>query len=295
MDEFQILIKEICEEEGIDYDILSKGWIIELKKDNRIKFLAGYKFDLNYHSTGLVFDDKYATYEVLKKLDVNVIEHNILFKKNSYSKCIEYFLSHNKNIVIKSNEGTCGNGVYHVTSEEEIKPILDKLFTKNISISVCPFYEIKHEYRLIMLNNECVLLYGKNKPVVIGDGIHSIKELLIKFNPNYFTNKLNNNDYDRILNKDEIYEYGWQFNLSKGFMPFEVLDINLKNELLKLSEKITKTLDLNFCSLDIINTNEGLFVIEINSGIMMKNYIEIMPNGRSIAKEIYRSAIKSMF
>ncbi len=295
MDEFQMIIKEICDEEDIAFDILSKGLIISLKKDNKIKFIFGHKFDLNYHSTGLVFDDKYATYEVLKKIGVNVIEHNILFKRNGYSNCLEYFLSHNKNIVIKPNEGTCGNGVYHITKEEEIKPILDELFIKNKSISVCPFYKIKHEYRLIMLNNNCTLLYGKKRPIVIGDGIHSIKELLINFNSKYFTNKLDSNEYNKILKKDEVYEYGWKFNLSKGSMPFEVLDNDLKNKLLKLSEDITKTIDLNFCSLDIIDTNEGLFVIEINSGIMMNNYIKLMPNGRNVAKEIYKCAIKSIF
>jgi hypothetical protein len=145
-----------------------------------------------------------------------------------------------------------------------------------------------------MLNNECILLYGKNRPIVYGDGKSTIKELLTHFNPNFFTS-LEGKEFDRVLLKDEKYEYGWQFNLSKGSMPFEVTDTIFKNKLLKFSKKITSRLDLNFCSLDIIDSDSGLYVIEINSGIMMKNYIEIVSNGKEIAKEIYRKAIKSMF
>jgi len=295
MDNFKTIIKEICEEEKIDFNIISKDWVIMLKKNNIVKFIIGNKFDLNTYASGLVFDDKYATYEVLKNLNIRVIEHNIYFKNDDYNEIINYFHNHDSSIVIKTNDGTCGNGVFHITNESDIEPLLNRLFIKHMSISVCPFYNIKHEYRLIMLNNECVLLYGKNRPIVYGDGIHSIKELLISFNSNFFKDILNDEEYNRILNKGEKYEYGWQFNLSKGSMPFEVKDELLKRQLLDFCSEITKKLDLNFCSLDVIDTEDGLYVIEINSGVMMKNYIEIVSSGHMKAKEIYRSAIKSMF
>ena len=68
----------------------------------------------------------------------------------------------------------------------------------------------------------------------------------------------------------------------------------LKTHLLEFSGDLTSKLNLDFCSLDIIDTTVGLFVMEINSGIMTKNYVEIVPNGKSIIKEIYRKAIKCM-
>lgn len=295
MDIFKTLIKEICDEENIEFSILSKDWVIMLKKDNIVRFIIGNKFDLNTHASGLVFDDKYATYEVLKSLNIPIIEHNIMFKNDDYNKCIEYFHNHNDEIVIKTNDGTCGNGVFHITKEEEIEPLLKKLFIKHSSLSICPFYNIKHEYRLIMLKNECALLYGKNRPIVYGDGQKTIRELLKDFNPNYFKDILTEEEYNKVLKKDEKYEYGWQFNLSKGSMPFEVEDDEFKNKLLDFCRNIAKKLDLNFCSLDVIDTTSGLYVIEINSGIMMKNYMEIVSNGKQLAKEIYRTAIKNMF
>ena len=295
MDIFKTLIKEICDEENIEFSILSKDWVLMLKKDNKVKFIIGNKFDLNTHASGLVFDDKYATYEVLNSLNIPVIEHNIYFKNYDYNEVLDYFHNHGDNIVIKTNDGSCGTGVFHIIDENEIEPLLSKLFIKHMSVSICPFYNIKHEYRLFMINNECVLMYGKNRPIVYGDGVNTIRDLLIHFNPTYFRDILFEEEYNRVLDQGEKYEYGWQFNLSRGSVPFEVEDENLKNRLLDLSNSITSKLDLGFCSLDIIDSEEGLYVIEINSGTMMKNYAEIVSNGREIAKEIYRSAIKNMF
>ena len=65
---FLRIIKEICNELDINYEFLSKDWIIKLSKDEKIRFISGYKFDLLNHASGICFDDKYATYEVLNSI-----------------------------------------------------------------------------------------------------------------------------------------------------------------------------------------------------------------------------------
>ena len=64
------MFKEICNELGIKCTLLSKDWIFMLEKDDKRKFLAGYKSSLNDHALGMVLDDKYALFEVLKTLDI---------------------------------------------------------------------------------------------------------------------------------------------------------------------------------------------------------------------------------
>lgn len=306
MNDFHKLIKEICNEEKIKYSILSKEWVIMLEKDNKTKFISGYKFDLNKHGLGTIIDDKYAMFEVLSKKNIPTIEHKIIFKKdnkneyaidsNNYDIVYKYFKENNNDIVIKANDSTCGNEVYHITDINDILDCLNKLFIKNFSISICPFYNIKTEYRLIVLNNKCVLMYGKKRPIVNGDGKSTIRELLLKFNPYYFKDKLDNEKYSKILNTDEKYEYNWQFNLSKGSIPFQINDKNLENKLLNLLEEITSKINLGFCSVDIIETTDNeLLIMELNSGVMMKNYCNLIKNGYDIAKEIYKEAIIEMF
>ena len=55
-------------------------------------------------------------------------------------------------------------------------------------------------------------------------------------------------------------------------------------------------LDLKFASVDIIELESGeLFILEINSGIMIENYAKSVKNGEQVCKEIYSKAIDLMF
>ncbi len=306
MEEFHELIKEICDELDVDMRILSKDWIIQLEKDNKTRYIAGYKFDLNGHAQGLVMDDKYAMYEVLKEKKIPVIEHQILFKNNnqqayakgcnSYEVAYHFFEQNHQHIVLKSNTSTCGLGVYRVTKREELTPVLDKLFKNAFSISMCPFYDIKREYRFIYLKNQCVLLYGKERPIVLGDGKKTIRELLQDFNPQFFQSKLQESKYNRVLTQGECYEYSWKFNLSEGAIPVPITDKRLQKRLQEFGNRISKKLDLSFCSVDVIEDMDGnLSIMELNSGVMMINYARYTKAGRKKAKEIYRQAIQEMF
>lgn len=304
--EFHSLVSEICKEKGITCHFLSKDWVVLLEKDHKIRFITGYKFDLNGHAFGNIMDDKYAMYEVLTTKNIPVIPHSILFRpsntsfyakgSNNYLEAQLFFQQNNQDIVIKANDGTCGGEVYHIEQLEDISSCLDRLFVTNFSVSLCPFYHIKNEYRCIVLRDRKVLMYGKMRPVVYGDGVSTIRDLLLKFNPSYFQKRLQSEEYNRILALGEEYEYSWQFNLSKGAIPFPVDDQEVCSKLNSLIDRMITELKFGFCSIDIIETFDGeMLVIEINSGVMMKNYLTFVENGREIVKDIYKSAIEEMF
>lgn len=306
MNDFVKIISEICYKLDINLKVLSKGWVIKLEKDNKTRYISGYKFDLNSHGVGEIIDDKYAMFEVLKSSEIPVIKHEILFRpsnisdyakgSNRYECVFDFFNTNNRNIVIKQNDGTCGAEVYHITDEQKIMPCLDKIFVENFSISICPYYDVKTEYRVIVLDNECVLIYGKKKPVVYGDGKSSIKELLIRFNTYYFSQKNLGQEYSKILSIDESYEFDWKYNLSRGAIPFKIKEENLKIKLSNIAITVAKKLNLKFGSVDIIETNDNeLFVLEANSGVMMENIKNILEDGQEITKEIYSKAIIKMF
>lgn len=303
---FKEIIKEICTEDNIKYKFLSKDWVIMLEKDGKTRFISGYKFDLNSHGIGLIADDKYALYEVLKSKNIPVIEHKIVYNKmnnldyaigcNTYEYVKEYFEKNNNNIVIKPNDGTCGKNVFNVTDVNEIDIVLDKIFLKNYSISMCPFYKIKHEYRAIMLDGENKLLYTKYLPIVTGDGNKTIRQLLLDFNYDYFIDKLEDSKYDKVLPKNKTFEYNWKFNLSQGSIAKKLNDKVLQDRLIKIAKQVCKEINLKFGSIDIIETtNNELLVLEVNSGVMLENYIRLNPNEYIYAKDIYRNAIKNLF
>lgn len=302
---FKNLLKEICKEENIKMTYLSKEWIILLEKDNKSKILAGYKFDLNHHGIGEVCDDKYALYELLAYYKLPIVEHNIVYaptNKEDYAKgCnnIEYlkelFLRYNKDVVLKVNNGTCGNNVYHITNINDLEKYYTMLNTRAFSLSLCPFIDIENEYRVIMFQNKPELIYKKELPIVYGNGYSTIKELLIEFNPEYFKS-YNKDNKDIVLKEKEEYVYNWKFNLSGGAKSSFDIKEEVKKEITSLAIKVSKTINLEFGSIDIIKDKKGnYYVLEINSGVMMDNFIKEIDNGYEIAKSIYKKAIKAMF
>ena len=65
MQEFNNLIKEICDELNINITLLSDNWLTVLEKDNNINYIQGYKFGLNNHALGNIIDDKGLFYDLL--------------------------------------------------------------------------------------------------------------------------------------------------------------------------------------------------------------------------------------
>ena len=301
---FNIIIKEICEEKGINYNLLSRDWITMLEYKGKTRFISGFQFGLNDHALGNIMDDKFALYEVLHTKNIPVAEHHILFKNtnnNDYAEgyntfnLVKDFYNIHKLIVIKANTGSCGTNVYKIEKEEDIEPILNQLFEHNHSISYCPYYDIKSEYRMIVIDGEIQLIYKKKKPVVIGNGKDTIRDLLISFNRHYFSDKLNDSIYDRVLNYGEVYEYDWRFNLSRGASATTDISDEIRGKLIEIKNQITSELKIGFASIDIIETDDSFYVLEINSGVMTENIIEIIDNGKEIVKSIYTKAIDKMF
>lgn len=295
--QFNKIIKQICQEKNIQYEELSDDWIIKLKKDNKNKFLVGYKFDLNTQATAEICNDKFALYAVLESEGIQVIKHNIIFK-NEESKLNKYFNEYNNDVVLKPNNGTCGNNVLHICDFNKLKDEYNRLINKCYSVDICPFYNIENEYRIVYLPNK-QYIYKKIKPIITGDGIHTVRELLIDFNKEYFSKEENlkneNVSADYVPALGEIIEYEWRFNLSKGAKISNV-DDKEKEILMEIVRKIVEVIGVKFVSIDIVKlTNNQYMVMEINSGVMMENLIKLQENGEQIAKDLYGEAIDLMF
>ena len=115
------------------------------------------------------------------------------------------------------------------------------------------------------------------------------------FNNEYFKNYDDDNK-DDVLPLNETFEYDWKFNLSKGAISSLDIDYNDKENLDNIIKLLKPIINDGFCSVDIIKTKDSNFyVMEINSGVMMQNFIKQNENGYMIAKLIYKEAIFEMF
>ncbi len=259
------ILYQICQEENIDFVLLSDDWLIKLTQNHQNRYIFGYKFGINDQTAGQIADDKYATYDALRHVNIPIIEHAVCYDKtnkkpyaknrNTASYVAEYLHAHADHIVLKPSAGTCGQGVQQITRELEIPYALEKIFHQSFSAVMCPFYHILAEYRIVILDNLPRLIYKKTP----------------------------------TANQ-------WKFNLKTGALAEDVQDEDLKQKITQIAIAAAQTLNLRFCSVDIIETTAHDFLImEVNSGVMIRRFLKQHPEKYPLVKQIYRDAILKMF
>ena len=297
MNEFNELIKKIGDELGIKVTFLSDNWLTVLEKDKQIHYIQGYKFDLNNHGIGNILDDKGLFYDLLKYKHLPIIEHQVIFKDYDKNFVLNYFKSHHNEIIVKGNIGTCGEEVFKVNNEKDLFNKIDSLFLKEFSTSLCPYYDIQNEYRVIVLDGKARIIYGKERPFIIGNGINTVKELAFKFNELYKEKEFLIEKPSYIPSIGEKVDLNYQFNLSRGAIMFTDIPVNLKNKLTRLALQVTNSCNITFASIDIILTRDNeLLIMEANSGVMTNNYMRFnKEKGYTEVYNLYKDAIKLMF
>ena len=290
------IIKEICKQHNIEFTAFSDDWIIQLKCNGKVMYIYGYRFPNNNAVIDRICSDKSALSDVLENNLIKHIPHYYYHfqGKNELDgeihKSIKSQLDKFGAIVCKSNTGSGGRSVYRVFSESELENALANILPVTKSIAISPYFNIEDEYRVIIINGEIEVIYKKMQPYVIGDGKHTIKELLSQTG----NEKIQINDeidlyYVPTLN--EHCKINWKHNLGQGANSIIINDIELKDRIATLAQSCASCLNLEFASIDIVSINGDLRVLEINSGIMMEIFSSESKEKYNIAKSIYEKAI----
>lgn len=82
----------------------------------------------------------------------------------------------------------------------------------------------------------------------------------------------------------------WKHNLGGGARPVEV-DEGLTAPLADLAVAASAALGLDFCSVDILDTADGLLVLEVNDKVMLDHYLRHFPERLEQVSALYRDAI----
>lgn len=302
------VIREVCEEMGICLEKLSYDWILQLSKEGKVRHITRNHFDNNPHASSEIANDKYATYEVLTSQKVPVIKHIMVFNPATRSRLIPEEGIWNKieeefekygTLVVKPNDGCQGKQIELCHTKKELEIAIQKIFQKEPSLSICPYYDIQTEYRTFYLNGEVLFIYGKTKPYVIGDGKQPLEELIKQLNlpdKKFVQENLSQLDMSYVPQKEEIIEISWKHNLSGGATPKVLENKEVYQKVETLAKQAGKAMNMNFATIDIVETSDKqYYVMEINSGVCSTIFSETVEGGYEIIKDVYRKAIQSMF
>lgn len=89
--------------------------------------------------------------------------------------------------------------------------------------------------------------------------------------------------------------HSWKHNLINGAVAIEVRDQAKRAALAALASETSKAMGLDFCSVDILETDQGLRVIEVNHKVMLDEYCKQNPSEVPALSDLYQEVILQRF
>ena len=175
----QILLKEAIKS-GVEYHFLDRqDNFIELKKDQVKQVIKqATKTSLDNYATILAMENKVVTKELVARSGVLVPNGESYFALAD--ALVDYPLFAHKSIVVKPNSTNFGIGITifkHDFSLAEYRRALEIAFSNDSKVLVEDFIPGK-EYRFFVIDGAVVAILHREPANVIGDGVHSISQLV---------------------------------------------------------------------------------------------------------------------
>ncbi|MCW5875936.1 MAG: hypothetical protein KIS85_03550 [Anaerolineales bacterium] len=306
------LVKEIAAEQGYALNSFSQDWVLRLEKNGLSRHVFGYKFEINSASAELMAGDKAALADLMGHLGIPHVPHKLFHhprlsgyvsSQGNWPGMLAYAAEVGYPLVCKPNAGTGGAGVTLVHGPGELEEAVLTLFQKYRGVCLSPLLTIAQEFRAIMLDGECELLYVKRRPQVIGDGQASLMQLIqaaqaagqLSLEMAGEAMQRHHEGLNLVPAAGEEIIVGWKHNLSAGSAPQVLEDGPLSEQLIEMARQAQRAINIRFASVDIMESDGQLRVLEINSGVMMEHFVRSQPENREKAKAIYTRAIQRMF
>lgn len=269
---FVRIIRELAEELGLEAESYSNDWGFRLRKNGKTRYVVGYHFPLNRSSAKELCQDKSLTYDALKSAGVPAVPHIFIPSASAggsedaeeWRPLLSKFIRETGFVVVKDNYGTGGNRVFRCDNVEDAVARIRDLHKIIYGAAVCPWQEIHEEYRVTMLLHEPQLVIRKERRYkMLPDGTKEYLE--------------------------------WRHNLGLGAVAYRVTDPDILRSVEEIAVRASRAMDISFASVDVVDTDEGLKVLEVNAGVMMEHFAGQDEEDYEIAKSIYRKALIKAF
>ena len=292
-------LKKIAQENNYTYETFSHDWIVRMTNKDKRLTTYGYIMQGIDSVSQMICRDKSALSEMLIKHNIPAIEHNLHLGKKKQKIYLERelglediysaFDKYGK-LVVKDNSGGSGIDVYLVTKKEQIDAVCTILLNKDKDIAFSPYLDAEDEYRIVVYKTQPQIVFKKQRPYIVGDGIKTVKILMKeKFGEKFEADEWI--DLNSVPKNDEKVVLRWMHNLKHGANAVSLKDEEKKEKLFALAEKVAKTVGINFASVDIMDKNGELFVLEVNAGVTLEKFARTSEENYKKVEELYRKIV----
>jgi glutathione synthase/RimK-type ligase-like ATP-grasp enzyme len=306
---FVEVLRKYCAEREIAIDVKSDGWLIVMQRGGTRRCAFGYDIGLNSAVAHRIANDKAATAEVLEMAGIACVPHALFLspemneyvsRPGSWQAMLGLLETYPQGIVVKPNEGTTGDSVFMVSTKPGLELAVSRIFSSHLSLAISPHVNIEDEVRVVLLDGDAVVVYGKNRPSIVGDGKHSLLELALAATPAAqrstvlpgMIGDLGKAELDSIPPPGQRRVLNWRHNLDSGARPTLLAQGKVRDACVEMAIRAAKAIDIRFASIDMIKVNGAWQVLEINSGVMMEALSKLHPELVYVA---YNSALDKIF
>ncbi|MFB9263246.1 RimK family alpha-L-glutamate ligase [Bradyrhizobium erythrophlei] len=298
-------IKKYCLAHKIAIEIRSGGWLVIMTRDGQRRLAIGYDLGLNSAVAHQVANDKAACAEALAAAGVSVIPHTLFLGaklskhipgSDSFDAMLRLLEQHPQGLVVKPNEGTSGELVVRVSTRPQLERAAARILAAYPSLAISPYVEIEDEVRVVLLDERALIVYGKTRPTITGDGTHSLRELARRAvaaeQLNTATEDFSAAELEVILPAGERRILNWRHNLDAGAEPVLLADGEARDACVALAIKAAKAVGIRFASVDVVRANGRWQVLEVNSGVKMEALGKRHPD---LVEAAYQAALDEVF
>ncbi|WP_456619346.1 MULTISPECIES: ATP-grasp domain-containing protein [unclassified Bradyrhizobium] len=294
-------IRRYCARHGIAVDIRSDGWLIAMRRGEARHFAFGYDIGLNSAIAHRLANDKSATAEVLTLEGVPCIPHHLFLNPSTGAQIagpgwrdamLALLAQHPQGVVVKPNEGTSGRAVFKVTNAAELDRAVSEVFSSSLGLVIAPYVEIEEEVRVILLDRKPMIVYRKDRPSVVGDGAHTLRELAIAAGHDGQLRELDTREVNAIVPKGKRRILNWRHNLEAGARPVLMENGEVHAACVRLAVDAANAIGIAFASIDVVRADGAWRVLEINSGVMMETLAKLHPE---LVQATYDAALDRVF
>lgn len=276
---FQQIAKERGWKEA-KYIHSKESYIFATRPDGKKLQFCSCAVPATSYFSGVLADDKYAAYQLLRSINIPQPE-TIALSKENYQSEIKELLDKYGSIVIKPADGAHGNCVFtDLTTYEDAIAANDYVYVNNSSSIILAQQQLfsdKPEVRAICIGGKFITAFARIPAQVTGDGTHTVAELIdienstirtapYRSNLNYI-DKGSAEDYikkqgiaDLVPKEGEKVQVVRVCNTGKGGTMIDITD-TFPDEKRKEAEAIAEVTNLPVVGIDYF----GDHCVEINS------------------------------
>lgn len=280
--------KDVTDLKIIGFNPLGKSFSLEDEETDKIHYFYRSRGDLVANEAVDTVHDKFKTKQILLDAGVSTTKGITFHREEEIDKVISRFKKEaiNYPVVVKPVFGSLGKGVItNIRNENELQKIVNETKeNKNYSQFIIEEHIKGKEYRVYVVGNEVVAATERLPAHVIGDGKHTIEQLIKKKNEQrrenpYLKTKLINIDktienfierkgyaLKSIPNVNEHVPLKGASNIAAGGDPVDATT-NLPESVRRSAVEAIKSIPyLNHAGVDVIlNKNNQAYTIEINA------------------------------